>query len=169
MQMKPLWILLLSCASAVAQCPAPRIAISSDGNWHDRDDISSSAIVVAMLGKTGNQSRLLHYEFADHYWVTSLTREEAMRTSVVDTASQWGGFGPVFFNGTRSRDAAVSHLVAEINKSTADDPLVIMGLGPMQTIGLAVAQSDPTRRGYVTLMSHGTWNDNHATLTGAKG
>ncbi len=164
---KTLLILLLSGASALAQCPVARIAVSADGNMHDADDICASPMIVAMIGKTGNQAKLVHYDYANHYWQSTAASEEAMRTSVVDTASQWGGFSPVFFNATQQRDAAVAHLAAEINKSTADDPLVILGLGPQQTVGMAVAQSDKTRRGYVTLMSHSTWNDNHATKYGA--
>ncbi len=165
--MKPLFILLVSCVSAVAQCPSPRIAISSDGNWHDRDDICASAMIVAMLAKTGNQSRLVHYNYADHYWQTDASREEQMRVSTVETATQWGGFDlSVFYNSTRALNTAVAHLTTEINKSTADDPLVIMGLGPMQVIGLAIAQSDVAHRGYVTLVSHSSWNDGHATKSG---
>ncbi len=149
---------------------AARIAISADGNWHDRDDICSSAMIVAMLGKTGNQERLVHYDYADHFWLSNANREEAMRVSVVETAKQWGGrfdLG-VFYNSTQRRSAAVWNLVAEINKSTSDNPLVIMGLGPMQVIGLAVAQSDKTRRGYVTLISHSTgFNETHVVEAGA--
>lgn len=162
--MKRLGMLFLTCASAVAQCPSPRIAISSDGNWHDRDDICASAIVVALIAKTGNQSRLVHYNYADHYWQTDATREELMRVSTTETAKQWGGFDlTVFYNSAQALDAAVTHLATEINKSTAADPLVILGLGPMQVIGLAVARSDVAHRGYVTLVSHSTWNDSHAT------
>ena len=165
---KTLVILFLTGTSVFAH-PTARIAISSDGNWHDRDDISASAIIVAMLGKTGNQSRLVHYNYADHYWITNANREEAMRVSTVETAKQWNGFDlGVFYNSVRARTAAVSNLVAEINKSTADNPLVIFGLGPMQVIGLAVAQSEQSRRGYVTLMSHSAnFNDNHAVDNGA--
>ncbi len=166
--MKPLVILFFTCALASAQCPSPRIAISSDGNWHDRDDICASAITVALLAKTGNQGRLVHYDYADHFWQTDSAREEMMRVSTIDTAAQWGGFDlSVFCNSTQALDAAVMHLATEINKSTAADPLVILGLGPMQVIGRAVAQSDSTHRGYVTLVSHSSWNDTHATKYGA--
>jgi hypothetical protein len=165
--MKALLIVLLTCASAVAQCPLPRIAISSDGNWHDRDDICASAVTVALIAKTGNQARLVHFDYADHYWQSDATREELMRVSTTQTATLWGGFDmSVFYNSTQALNAAVIHLVAEINKSTAADPLVILGVGPMQVIGLAVAQSDPAHRNYVTLVSHSTWNDNHATAAG---
>ena len=167
--MKAFSLLLFTCASAMAQCPLPRIAISADGNWHDRDDICAAAIEIALLAKTGNQARLVHCDYADHYWQTDPTREELMRGSVVDTATQWGGFDPnVFFNATQALVAAVAHLTAEIDKSTAADPLVILSMGPMQVIGLAVAQSDTAHRGYVTLASHSPWNDNHATAAGPK-
>jgi Malectin domain len=146
-----------------------RIAISSDGNWHDWDDICSTAMSIAELAATGNQTRLVHYDYADHYWITNSSREELMRVSAVETAKLWGGFNlSVFYNSTQLRSLAVSHLAAEINKSTAIDQLRILGVGPMQVIGLAVAQSDPRKRQYVTLVSHSIWNDTHATNSGPR-
>ena len=52
-----------------APTPAPtsglgRIAISSDGNDHDCDDITATAMSLALLAKTGNASR----------WFTTGTR-----------------------------------------------------------------------------------------------
>jgi hypothetical protein len=124
---------------------------------------------IAQLAVTGNQARLVHFDYADHYWITNSAREELMRVSSVETAKQWGGFNlSVFYNATQLRSLTVSHLAAEINKSTATDQLQILGMGPMQTIGLAVAQSDPAKRQYVTLVSHSIWNDTHAGNSGPK-
>lgn len=144
-----------------------RIAISCDGNFHDRDDITSSALEIAQLAKAQWQSHLVCFIYADHYWRTTPSWEGDMFSSVVNTASQWGGFDPaIFYNGTPQHDAAVAALTGEINKSSASDRLIILALGPMEIVGQAVAGSVSSARPYVTLVSHSSWNNMHAIQAG---
>ncbi|MGI9115156.1 MAG: hypothetical protein ACR2FX_09010 [Chthoniobacterales bacterium] len=146
-----------------------RIAVSEDGNYHDRDDICSGALIVAQFAQAGAAARLVYYGYADHYWLSDPAREELMRQSVVNTATMWGGFNlGVFYNVTQQTSAAISALTAEINRSTSNDPLTIVAAGPMQVIGQALAQSESSRRAYVTVISHSTWNDTHAAEYGPK-
>jgi hypothetical protein len=144
-----------------------RIAVSEDGNYHDRDDICSAAMIVAQFAQGGVASRVVYYGYADHYWLSDPAREVLMRESAVNTATLWGGFNlGVFYNVTQQTSVALSALTAEINKSTSQDPLTILAAGPMQVIGLALAKSDPARRPYVTVVSHSLWNDTHAAVAG---
>jgi hypothetical protein len=146
---------------------AARIAISCDGNYHDRDDITSSALEIAQLAKAQFQSHLVCFIYADHYWLSTPSWESDMQSSVVNTANQWGGFtSGIFYDGTLQHDTAVSTLTAEINKSTGSDRLIILGLGPMEIIGQAVAAANTSARPYVTLVSHSSWNNTHATGSG---
>src|SRR6185503_1608693 len=136
---------------------------SSDGNYHDLDDILASAVTVAILAKTGNAAKLTHYDYADHIWATDATREEKMRVSTVETARRFGGFDlSRFFNAKQNPAAAVAHMASEINASTSTSPLWIIAAGPMETVGEALAASDPAKHQYVHLISHSTWNDDHA-------
>jgi len=156
-----LTVVALECWAA----PVPgRIAISSDGNRHDRDDWFATAVTVAILAKTGNASRLKLYSFNDHIWSTSCcNREEEMRKSAVETARMYGGFDlSRFINAKQNPNAAVDRLVAEINASTSSNPLWIIAAGPMEIVGRALNKSASSRRQYVTVISHSTWNDNHA-------
>lgn len=118
-------------STARAESPFPgRLAISSDGNLHDRDDICATAITIAAIAATGNSDRLAYYAYCDHDWGTDLARENLMRQSTFETAQLWGGFNlSVFYNARQQPSTAVAALVAEINKSSADDPLTILAVG----------------------------------------
>ena len=61
-------------------------------------------------------------------------------------------------------DESLDALAAEIDKSSASDPLWLLGAGPMEMIGRAISASDPSKRPFVTVTSHSTWNDTHAAL-----
>jgi hypothetical protein len=160
--------ILLIATSADASFSG-RVAVSSDGNRHDCDDLFSSAVSVALLAKTNNQKKLVYYGYNDHVWSSggrcgSVTnRNDAMKKSTVDTAKVWGGFDlSEFVNVRANPGAAVKKLTAEINKSTSSNRLWIIAAGPMEMIGRALAKAEPSRRKYVTVVSHSAWNDDHA-------
>ena len=168
-------VLAVSFVASFASVPAAaaivpgRIAISSDGNRHDCDDIFSTAVTIAILGKTGNADRLTYYGYADHVWSSETgcaegNRELAMQRSAVGTALLFGGFDPsVFINARANRKRAIQKLTEEINASSPTDPLWILAAGPMHVIGTALNHAASSRRQYVTVVSHSKWNDWHAT------
>ena len=129
---------------------------------------------IALLAKSGNASRLVYYGHSDHIWSTGLEspcngghREEEMRISSEETARLWGGFNlDVFINAKAHTTAAVAALTAQINASSAGNPLWIIGAGPMEMIGMALSASDPGKRQYVTVVSHSEWNNYHAEESG---
>jgi len=142
--------------------------VSEDGNYHDRDDICAAPIILAILSKTGNASNLVYYGYNDHFWLTDSSREAAMRVSTEQTATIWSGFNAnAFFSVTANSATAVNALTGAINESTSANPLTIIAAGPMQVIGMALAQSNATARQFVTVISHSSWNDTHATSEGA--
>lgn len=160
--------LLMTSLPANAALVPGRIAISSDGNKHDCDDIFATAVTVAILAKTGNAAKLSYYGYADHVWGTSSgcndgNREIAMKRSAVDTARLYGGFDlSKFVNAKANHNAAVQRLTDEINTSSSTNPLWIIAAGPMQVIGEALTKAASSRRQYVTVVSHSSWNDQHA-------
>ena len=146
-----------------------RIAVSSDGNYHDLDDILASSVTLAILAKTGNAAKLVHYDYASHLWATDTAREEKMRVSTVETARMWGGFDlSRFVNARQSSAVAVNQLAAQINASSSASPLWIIVGGPMEVAGRALAASDPAKHQYVRLVSHSSWNDSHSTAGGSE-
>ena len=163
--------MLWMAAAQAAQIPG-RVAISSDGNKHDCDDIFASAVAIAILASTGNAGALRYYGYADHHWATSEgcnggDREYEMNLSTQETARLYGGFDLTrFVNARAERDRAVEMLLSEINVSTATNPLWIIAAGPMDIVGRALSAADSNRRKYVTLISHSKWNDEHADRPG---
>ena len=145
-----------------------RIAVSADGNNHDCDDIFSTAVTIAIIAKTGNAKKLVYYGYADHHWDSSGgcnggNREYEMKLSSEETAKKYGGFDLTkFYNAKSQRDLAIQKLKDQINLSSSSNPLWIICAGPMDIVGRALAKSAFSRRKYVTLISHSTWNERHS-------
>ncbi len=175
------FIVLASLSAERSAEAAPvfgRIAISSDGNQHDCDDIAASAVTIEMLAETGNASKLVYAGHSDHIWSSggaswckggSASREQKMKDSFVGTAERYGGFNmSVFVNAKQNTNAAVDKLTAAINASTSDNPLSIVAAGPMEVIGRSLAKAASSKRRYVTIISHSSWNEGHADKPAGK-
>jgi outer membrane biosynthesis protein TonB len=144
-----------------------RIAIDEDGNYHDRDDISNSALDTAVLAKAGRNNDLVFWSHSDHYWLTSAPWESDMQNSIAGGLTRFGPFPNVqVFNATTNHTAAVNALRDQINASGPSNPLHIIANGPMQVVGEAINASIPAARPFVTVISQSTWNDNHAQAAG---
>lgn len=147
-----------------------RIVISSDGNEHDDDDWSATPMSLAILKAAGLENKLTLYTYSDHVWGSSYERPNVHGMSAYDqmTESALGGKKHFGFKKTNficavdDAEKAYEATRKEINKSTAKNPLIIIGAGPMQVIGEAMNRADVEARKYVTLISHSNWNDSHA-------
>jgi len=115
-----------------------RIAISCDGNFHDRDDINSSGWELAIFAQAGRAQDVVYFGYADHYWESDGSMESDMSTSVAQAASDWDYDASVLHDTHTDPTAAVGALAAEINKSTASNPLTVIEAGPAELIGLAL-------------------------------
>lgn len=142
-----------------------RIAISSDGNEHDKDDWAATPMSLALLAAQNLQDKLAVYVYSDHHWGSNVKESDAlaqMQESALKGAEHFGFDKSRFFEAATDLDASVNALVAEINKSTADDPLILIGAGPMDVIGRAIAAADQTKLTFVTTLSHSNWNNKHS-------
>ncbi|WBB54662.1 hypothetical protein [Verrucosispora sp. WMMD573] len=160
---------LLGLAATAASAAAPalsfgceRIAWSSDGNYHDRDDIGASAMAIALLAEKGQQSRLVHWDYNSHLGSSNSSWEQDMVTAAESTANQFGyDVGVIFRNSQANLGNAANHLRNKINASTASSRLCLVGAGPMGVIYRALDASNRDVHGHVTLISHSDWNNNH--------
>jgi hypothetical protein len=158
----------IQTATATVLMHNKRIAIDCDGNYHDRDDICAISVEIALIAKAGLQSKLTYLGYSDHYWKSTTSQQTQEKTSVMSTADAWGGFDKSKFIEVRTyHSTAVTMLKNEINKSTATDSLIIAALGPMQVVGEALGASNSTARKYVRVVSHSTWNNEHAARYGS--
>ncbi|WBC16728.1 carbohydrate-binding protein [Micromonospora sp. WMMA1998] len=139
-----------------------RLAWSSDGNYHDRDDIGASAMTLALLAEKGQQSRLVHWDYNSHLGSSTASWERDMVTATEGVAGRFGyDVAGIFRNSQTNLDGAVSHLRAAVDSSTAGNTLCLVGAGPMGVVYRALQGSNSAARQHVTLISHSDWNNNH--------
>ncbi|MEW2444720.1 carbohydrate-binding protein [Micromonospora marina] len=139
-----------------------RVAWSSDGNYHDRDDIGASAMALALLAERGQQSRLVHWDYNSHLGSSTASWERDMVTATEGVAGQFGyDVAGIFRNSQTNLNAAVTHLRSAVDASTATNRLCLVGAGPMGVVYRALQGSNTAARQHVTLISHSDWNNNH--------
>ncbi|MEP3837786.1 MAG: hypothetical protein ABJM36_09065 [Algibacter sp.] len=168
-------ISMFNMANVFAQTPVwqgkGRIAISSDGNEHDHDDWAATPLSLALVAAKGLQDNLVLYTYSDHVWGSNqdhptsksgLNSYQHMRESALK-GGEWFGFNNTnFICAVDNAEVAYNALRDEINKSSEENPLIIIAAGPMQVVGEAINRADVSKRQYVSLISHSGWNDNHS-------
>ncbi len=171
--LKSLFLLSLVCSmaiSATAKTPdyyqgKGRIALSSDGNMHDDDDMLATKMTLMILAKAGLQSKTTLYTYADHVWGSEKDDLEKMRVSAEVTGEKFGFKKCKFMAAVENPEAAFKAMSEEIMKSTAKNPLFIIAAGPMEVVGRGFELANkkkPKSLNYVTIISHSKWNNEHA-------
>ena len=156
-------IILIGNATSLT-LPPGRLAVSADGNNNDRDDIGATPMALAILAKAGStaKSKLVHYEYNDFIWGSNYYQKIDMTNSAKGAATVFGFSSTIFFSVIDNPSAAYNHLANEINKSSSTNPLYILAMGPMASICEAIKRSYSSRRQYVTVISHSTWNETYS-------
>ncbi len=142
-----------------------RIALSSDGNMHDNDDMHATKMTLMILAKAGLQNQTTLYTYADHVWGSEKNDLEIMRASAEVTGEKFGFTNCRFMAAVENPNAAYKAMATEIAKSTAEDPLFIIAAGPMEVVGRGFEMANqitPEALNHVTIISHSIWNDQHA-------
>ncbi|MFI3286119.1 MAG: hypothetical protein R3Y08_05635 [Rikenellaceae bacterium] len=182
--MKSIKISILSVIAALSILPAAaqsapkealwqgkgRIVISSDGNEHDWDDWAASAMNLAVLASQGLQDKLTLYTYSDHVWgsnqehpnVNGMNAYEHVKESITGGARYFDFDTTKFICAVDNAEVAYNAMRDEINRSSAESPLFIIGAGPMQVIGEGMNRADSDKLKYVTIISHSGWNNNHS-------
>ncbi len=163
-------LFLLSLAPADGP-PAGRLAVVTDGNAHDPDDVAATPVVLAMIRAMGVEKRLVHYNHACELTnkaifnqpggdAEQLLRQEMNQVSCDGTASRWGGFEHLTFWNCRTQwAAAVADLRSALNASTATDPLWIIEAGEPDIIYEAAVGANPGVMQHVYIITHHPNND----------
>ena len=148
-----------------------RIAISSDGNMHDNDDMQATMMSLMILAKAGLQPKTTLYTYADHVWGSEKNDLDLMRISAEETGKRFGFNKTKFMAAVENPEAAYNAMRDEILLSTAENPLFIVAAGPMHVVGEGLARAakkDPTALNYVTVLSHSEWNNIHSDTPGGE-
>ena len=154
--------------------PAGRLAIVSDGNSPDPDDIGAKAVMLGLLKAAGLNERLVHLShscdldpFRNPGKQKIDAENELRRQKKLHELSGEGIrlFGPFpnlakYFNCRADQAGAVDDLKKAINASSEDDPLWIIEAGEPDVIGYALKDAEEMKRKFVHVISHHPANDN---------
>ncbi len=152
--------------------PGGRIAITSDGNAHDEDDIGGTPMPLALLFSAGLQDKIVHVDYANHFGHESRKGEvnksammEEMVVSTEGAAARFGRLDPaIVFNCQTQLDAATRNFVRQALRSSATDPLRFICTGPMTTANRyldAVKAAEPAKLAFIRCISHSANNGKH--------
>jgi hypothetical protein len=164
----------LSPGNTLVTPPAGRLAIVSDGNSPDPDDIGAKAVMFGILNGAGLQDRLVHVShscdlnpFLNPGNQSIDAPNELRRQNKLHqlTGEGIGFFGPFpnladYYNCRTDQNAAVNDLRDAINASSASDPLWIVEGGEPDVIGYALQAATASKRQFVHVISHHPANDN---------
>lgn len=182
MKMKNYFTTLLGatflCFQSLGQVnyPGGRMAMSFDGNIEDDDDIIALPVSLGLMHAAGLQNKVVHVEYNNNKCGGPNTVQEEnndspayagndalhMRTSAQGMITRYGYNATLLYDHTTQGNEAVSHLAAEINLSSASNPLFIIAAGPMESIWRALNASDRAKHAHVFVVSHSQWNQNYA-------
>ena len=166
-----IFLFLIYAQVANAAVPDGRVAFVNDASAsQDADDVAAIPFQAAMMAAFDATDKLVHWSYNCDYTgaVIAPDRVGSLETSLLGGIDLWGD--PVYgdFNtnmifdcrDTVQRNAAIAHLAARINESSAADPLWIIEAGEPDVIGYALEAATQSKRQYVKVVTHHTHNDN---------
>ena len=153
-----------------------RIAISADGNnaddfkdkWPraDEDDWGATPASMAIIAKLRLYDKLVHFSYNNFIEGNRGADSENMMDIGVQGGIKRLRFDPeIFFDVTKELDKAQKSLIKELSKSTAQDPLFFIHMGPSeffyQCVKECVDNNKQESLSHVYVISHSGYNDNH--------
>ncbi len=139
-----------------------RIAISADGNEHDRDDIGATPMGLAIIAHFGLQNKVVHYDYNSHIWGNGPGgQKQDMTESTLVGASKFNFNKGVFVSAVDETNKAEKGIANAINESSSSNPLYILVAGPMAVVGEGIKRSNADKRKHVTVISHSDWNNDY--------
>lgn len=164
----------LATSSSLVRPPAGRLAIVSDGNSPDPDDIGAKAVMFGLLKAAGLNERLVHLSHScdlDPFRnpgkqkidaENELRRQKKLQELCGEGIRLFGPFPNLakFFNCRADQAGAMNDLKNAINASSAADPLWIIEGGEPDVIGYALQAAEKHKRKFVHVISHHPANDN---------
>lgn len=161
-------------AEAQVKTLAGRIAISADGNAHDRDDIGAAAVSLAILEQANMKAKLVHFGYNNHVWFNgkpgmspqqALQQKQDMTQSVTGARSRFGFPNSIFFSVIDNRQASYNHLAQQMRTATPNDPLYVLAMGPYEhiceAVKIAKRNMPAANVKYIVVVNHGDSNPLH--------
>ena len=141
------------------------IAISHDGNIHDKDDFIASALNIAMLAEVGLWDKVVHFEYSNHIWDENPASVKEMQISVRGACERWGvDTNRIFEVRVKEQFAAAKENFKKAAQKAKDAGAILYYAcgGPMEVPYQMLENLSPELRKVVFVISHGNWNNEHA-------
>lgn len=138
-----------------------RIAFSSDGNQHDKDDFGATALSLAMISYSGLAAKFVHYDHSDHMGDNNVSQNNKMIEAAKGGAQRFGLDVTKVFDDQTEATQAVANFAAEAAKCSADNPLWYIVAGPMEMPWRCLNAAPADKRQYIHCISHSSWNEDH--------
>ncbi|MEM0991768.1 MAG: hypothetical protein AAF847_05510 [Bacteroidota bacterium] len=144
----------------------PDLAYTGKYNYADPDDWGATPAALAMLAKMDLQDKLVHYSYNNFMpSPPHTTVRNYMKEGVDGAISRWDFNKKIFFDVGEKQKKAIKHLKKELEKSTAENPLFFINMGPSeflyQSVKLVVEGKKAEALSHVYIISHSNYNDNH--------
>jgi len=153
----------LPCLAITIDHSTYRIAISNDGNAHDKDDIIAAPMAMAMIAESCEHDKYVHHDYSCHIWDDDGDQPASMRNAVEGALDRWDMPDRAYEARVPSQlTAAIANFAAEGNASSSSDRLYYACGGPMEVPYQCISAVSSSKQQYVTAISHSTWNENHS-------
>jgi hypothetical protein len=161
-----------SRAQSVIDWPGGRLALTSDGNAHDPDDIGGTPMSIALMHSAGLADKLVHVDYANHLMHDGHQGEankpemmNEMKISTEGAAERFGNLNPdILFNCQTQSKEATENFLRQAMLSSKEDPLWVICAGPMTMANRyldAVQATDPAKLAFIHCISHSARNGRH--------
>ncbi|QDU88417.1 hypothetical protein Pla175_17940 [Pirellulimonas nuda] len=151
--------------------PGGRMAITSDGNAHDPDDIGATPMSMALMHAAGLSDRLVHVDYANHFVhpghkgaASKAELLEQVTISVNEGARRFDVKADRIFSCQTQLNEATANFVHAARASSEEDPLWFICAGPMTTAYKyleAVKAVAPEKLLFIRCVSHSPANNRH--------
>ena len=151
-------------AAITIDCSQYKIAISSDGNAHDEDDIIAAPMAIAMIAEAGLKDRLVFHDYSNHIWGNDGQQSQRMDDAVIGAANRWNYPDLSLFyavNKTAQLNSAKARFKSIGNALSASDRLYYACGGPMHVPWLMIQEVNNNKRQFILAVSHSEWNEKH--------
>jgi hypothetical protein len=154
-----------AAVSPLIDFPGGRVAVSHDGNQHDLDEYAAMPMNLALFWAAGLSSKIVHLDHSNHLGDNVATRNQKMRDLAAGSSTRFDIPASRIFDDQTQLSAAIANFKAEAEKSTASDPLWLIAAGPMEVPWRMINAVGQAYRQHIKVISHSTWNENHADTT----
>jgi len=139
-----------------------RIAISFDGNVHDKDDFLAAPMSLAIIAEAGLKDRLVHVDTGNHLGNNKLSRSNLVFNNTKGAANRWNYSGTGFIKNDQGQlSQAVNGIKNAINASSASNPLYLVCAGPMEVPWRGINAANDSKREHCTAITHSPANNAH--------